>query len=245
MVKFYLKLENNMLVNKLLYIITSLVLIFNIILRIFPKSFLKSHQFNGIQIIVPIELYEYCDGYLLILFILLIFFFLGTDFSNSMEDISLVIGGSKTNKFMLRKLISLLCLYLVLYIITFINICTLYSKCNKDAILIPLKEIILYSFTTNLFIIALSLFLLFLFRDIIVSTTLITAFYLIEELLWRCRFLKTNGVLGHIYRYYEYKNGEIYKVKLIYIGISLLLLFLTYLLSKRKLRFNLLGSLKK
>ncbi len=240
MVKFYLKIENNMLINKLLYIITTLVLMFNMALRIFPNIFIGAYKFHDTKVIVPIELFEYCDGYLLLLFIILLFFFLGTDFTNSMEDISLVVGGSKTNKFMLRKLISLLCIYMALYVITFTNIYTLYSKCVSNTILIPLKEIILCSFTTNVFVIALSLFLLFLFRDIIVSVTAITAFYLIEELLWRCRIFKNSGILGHIYRYYDYKSGALYKVKLIYIVISVVLLFLTYLLSRRKLRFNLL-----
>lgn len=244
MIRFYLKIENNMLINKLLYIITALVFMFNVALRIFPNIFIGAYKFHDIKVIVPIELFEYCDGYLLLLFIILLFFFLGTDFTNSMEDISLAVGGSKTNKFMLRKLISLLCIYMVLYVITFINIYTLYSKCVPNTTLIPLKEIILCSFATNVFVIALSLFLLFLFRDIIVSVTAITAFYLIEELLWRCRIFKNSGILGHIYRYYDYKSGNLYKVKIIYIVISVVLLFLTYLLSRRKLRFNLLTAEK-
>lgn len=241
MIKFYLKLQNKMLTKNLLYIVAFLVLIFNVILRIFPEVFINipNASYNLYDsILVPIELFTYCDGYLLMLFIILIFFFLGVDYSNSMEEIALVVGGSKTNKFMARKLVTLLMAYIVVYTITFVNIYTIYIKFSGNTKFLPIKEIIFYSFTTNLFVITLSLFLLFFFRDIVISTSIITAIYLIEELLWRCKVMDTNGILGHIYGYFDYEHGEIYKVKFIYIILSLVLLFATYMLSKRKASFD-------
>lgn len=233
MIKFYLKIQNNMITKNLLYIVTLLVLIFNVIIRIFPRKFINiSIEDNSLKII-PYKLYTYCDVYLLILFIILIFFFLGTDFKNSMEEMTLAIGGSNTNKFMARKLISILSLYVVLYLVSFVNIYTLHIKlANHNNIFVPLKEIIFYSITTNIFIISLSLFILFLSRDIAVSTTIITSYYLIEEALWKCKVTQGKGILGHIYQYYDYESGELFKVRIVYIIVSIILLFITYRMNR-------------
>lgn len=244
MIKFYMKIQNKMLTRNLLYIISIAVLLINIILRVFCNKFFPATYFGGEgSIFVKInvyKLYTYCDIYLLVLFIILMFFYIGTDFKNSMEDISLAIGGSKTNKFMLRKLGVLLLVYSFLYIITFINVYNIYMRViPKDSTLVPLREVVFYSITTNLFIISLSLFILFLLKDIAVSTSIITAYYLIEEGLWRCNVMRKWGILGHMYQYYDYAPGEIVKVKLVYIVLSIVLLFLTYKLSQRKTGFGL------
>lgn len=244
MIKFYMRIQNKMLGRNLLYIISIAVLLINVILRAFYKRFFPDINFGGEgSIFVKInvyKLYTYCDIYLLVLFIILIFFYLGTDFKNSMEDISLAIGGSKTNKFMLRKLGVLLLFYSFLYTITFINVYNIYMRIiPKDSTLVPLREVVFYSITTDFFIISLSLFILFLLKDIAVSTSIIIAYYLIEEGLWRCKVMQKWGILGHMYQYYEYTPGEIVKVKLVYIVLSIVLLFLTYKLSQRKTGFGL------
>ena len=195
MIKFHLKLQNNMITTNLLYAIICFVILFNILIRIFPSTFIDLSIISSynpyLKNIIPVELFTYCDVYLLILFIVLIFFSLGVDFNNSMEEISLAVGGSKTNKFMLRKLLSMLFLYIIMYIISFINIYSLYLEFIGSKVqIMPFKEIILFSFTTNFFIISLSLLILFLVRDIAVSITIITSYYLIEESLWRCKILK-------------------------------------------------------
>ncbi|MEG0308476.1 MAG: hypothetical protein RR636_11060 [Clostridium sp.] len=239
MIKFHLKIQNNMITTNLLYIITGIVIIFNVLIRIFPTTFIDVSfidSYNSFfRTIIPINLFTYCDVYLLLLFIVIILFSIGTDFGNSMEDISLAIGGSNTNKFMVRKLISLLVLYIIFHMISFINIYSLYIKLiGHKASLIPFTEIILCSFSTNIFIISLSLLILFLVRDITVSITIIASYYLIEESLWRCKIFKEYGVLGHLYQYYDYENGEMIKFKLIYILIAIVLLIITYKISKRK-----------
>lgn len=126
MIKLYFKIQNNMLTTNLLYLITALVLIVNIAIRIFPGVFISfpvnRSFYSGRIKIAPISLFTYCDVYLLLLFIILIFFFLGTDFTNSMEEITLAVGGSRTNKFMARKLGTILFVYLILYVISFANI---------------------------------------------------------------------------------------------------------------------------
>lgn len=235
MIKLYFKIQNNMLTTNLLYLITALVLIVNIAIRIFPGVFISfpvnRSFYSGRIKIAPISLFTYCDVYLLLLFIILIFFFLGTDFTNSMEEITLAVGGSRTNKFMARKLGTILFVYLILYVISFANIYSLYST---SFTMISLKDIIFSSLTTNIFIISLSLFVLFVFKDIAVSTTIITAYYLIEEALWRCKIMDKYGILGHIYQYYDYVNGEFYKIRIVYLMLSVVLLFITYKISKRK-----------
>lgn len=240
MIRFHLKLQNNMITTNLLYIITILVFLFNISLRIFPGTFIDlgviGNNNLSLSSIIPVKLFTYCDVYLLILILVLIFFSLGVDFNNSMEEISLTIGGSKTNKFMLRKLLSLLFLYMIMYVISFINIYTLYLKLlGSNATLMPLKEIILCSFTTNIFIISLCLLILFLVRNITVSITIIASYFLVEESLWRCKVFQKYGILGHLYNYYDYSQLEMVKVKLIFILVSLVLLVITYKLSKRKI----------
>lgn len=248
MIKFYLKIQNKIFVKNLLIIVTFFVLIFNFFIRIFPNDFIKLDVRQGAYKtffinIVPIELFTYCDVYLLLLFVILIFFFLGVDFNNSMEEITLAVGGSKTNKFMLKKLVSILVLYFSLYIISFINIYTIYlNLIDGRGSLIQLKEIIFYCIVTNIFIISLSLFILFLFRDIAVSVSLITFYYLIEEALWRCKITQTNGILGHLYQYYNYSKGDIYRVKLFYLAASIILLVITYKISNRKSSFKLYKS---
>ncbi|APC42550.1 hypothetical protein A7L45_03060 [Clostridium estertheticum subsp. estertheticum] len=101
-----------------------------------------------------------------------------------------------------------------------------------------MNEILLYSITTNIFVISLSIFVLLISRDIAVSTCLITAYYLIEEGLWKCKITQTNGILGHVYYYSDYGKGGIFKVKLIYMIISIILLFLSYKISQRKINFK-------
>lgn len=252
MIRFYLKIQNNMLTKNLLYIVTIIVVLFNAAIRISPKSFINfpavsMYKEQGIRIvnIVPAALFTYCDEYLLVLFIILIFFYLGVDFSNSMEEIGLAVGGSKINKFMARKLVTILLLYFGLYIVSWANIYTLYVRALEGTeALIPLKQIILFSFSTNLFIISLSLLVLMITRDIAVSTSIITAYYLIEEALWRCKVTEKYGILGHIYQYEDYGQGQVYKFKLFYIIISVLILFVTYKISQRKINLRLIKGRK-
>ncbi|QAA31773.1 hypothetical protein [Clostridium manihotivorum] len=244
MIRFYLKVINNIFIKNLLYIIFAVVVLFNILIRVMPYKFINiSTMFQGVAVTkkVPNELYMYCDVYLLLLFVILIFFTLGVDFNNSMEDISLAIGGSRTNKFMIRKLISILLVYFFLYSVSFFNIYYLYKKILPSSyILTPILEVLFYSIVTNLFIISLSLFILFISRDIAVSTSLITVYYLIEEALWRCKVMGTSGILGHIYQYTDYKKGELLEVKVIYIILSIILLTLTFIMTQRKASYSII-----
>lgn len=243
MIKLYFKIQNKILVSNLLYIIIGVILLCNVAIRIYPKTFIHVPTISDETYILiqPIKLYTYCDVYMLMIFLILIFFSLGIDFTNSMEDICLAIGGSRINKFMVRKLTTIIIIYFILYIISFINIYSIYLKLlPSNVVMSPLKEIISYSIITNVFIISLSIFILLMLKDIYVSTAIITAYYLIEESLWRCKITQKYGVLGHIYQYNDYEVGEIIKVKLIYVLLAIMLLVISYIISKRKRRVEII-----
>ncbi len=239
MIKAYLKILNNLLTENLLYYVSAFVLIINALVRFNPKIVLNINEqqatiLNDIEII-PTGLFTFCDVYLLLFFIIIIYFFLGSDFTNSMEDISLAVGGSKINKFMYRKLYTTLIVYAFLYLVSFINIYTLYKKIlPPNVVIIGLTEILFYSFTTNIFIVSLSLVILFLIRNIPISIIIISSCYLVEESLWRCKVTQRMGILGHLYHYYDYLEGERVTIKLLYIIASLILLYIAYRLSSRK-----------
>ena len=136
---------------------------------------------------------------------------------------------------MTRKLFCLLCLYIPVYIISFINIYTLYVSYSPSYIvLINLSEIILMSLTTNIFIISISIFVLMLLRDHIVTITLILSYFLIEECLWRCKITQKYGILGHLYEYADYAPGEMIKIKIVYLILSFIFMLLACKLSMRE-----------
>lgn len=239
MFKFYFKLQNKMLTKNLFYYIAFIVIVFNIAIRICPGKFISINKFGYAKIydlkVIPREIFTYCDVYLLMMFLIIIFFFIGKDFNNSMEELTLCIGGSKINKFMVKKLFVIMSIHVSLYIITFINIYSIFLKFNNSySKIMPLKEIIFYSITTNIFIISLGLFILFFTRDIAITTILITSYYFIEEALWRCKVTQQRGILAHLYQYEGYGAEYMVKTKLIYLGISVILLLITYNLSSRK-----------
>lgn len=245
MVKFYLKLQSRILSKGLLFVIAGLVVLFNIAIRFYPEFFIpglnRGVASPGIIRIIPTALYSYCDVYLLLILIILLYFSIGADFYNKMGEITLAIGGSKTNKFMLKKFLSLLAVYVPIYLATYLNIYTLYQSGTQEGYLIPFREAFFYSITANIFVIALALFILFLTRDIPLSMVLILSYYLIEEHLWRAKITKQFGILGHIYTYYEISKIGFVKIKIIYLICAVILSVITLKLAGREGRLSLFG----
>ena len=204
------------------------------LIRVFPGKFIHFRSYADLNIakeIVPRELFIYCDVYLLIIFIIMIIFFIGMDFLNSMASITLVSGGLRINKFMLRKIIVILLVYISLYIITYTNIYTIFlSIIGKEATLIPIWFSIKISLVSNIFIIALSLFLLFLTREVSVSIIIVVSYYFIEEYLWRCKITQGAGLLSHLYYYYDYSQSS----TICYFIAAWILLIATYFLAQRE-----------
>ena len=158
-------------------------------------------------------------------------FFIGMDFLNSMSSITLVSGGGRVNKFMLRKIAVILLVYIGLYVITYTNIYTIFfNVIGKDVSIIPFWVSIRLSFVSNIFIIALSLFLLFLTREVSIPIIIVVSFYFIEEYLWRCKITQESGLLSHLYQYNDYNI----KSTLAYFTAACVLLVVTYFLAQRE-----------
>lgn len=242
MIKFYLKLQSRILSKALLLGIIALIVLFNIAIRLEPGYFIPGFNRMGASMgifkVIPTALYSYCDVYLLLIFIILVYFSIGADFYNKMGEITLAIGGSKTNIFMLKKFLSLFVVYVPLYLATYINIYTLYISGTQNGQPIPFSEVFLYSVTANIFVIVLALFILFLTRDIPVSLVLILSYYLIEEHLWRAKITRQFGILGHIYSYYESSKAGFIKIKMIYLIFSIVLAIITLKLAGRERRIS-------
>ena len=239
MLQFYLKIQSKILSRQLLCGIIVLVIMFNIALRVFPHRFIPVNGYGGLLgeslKTVPTFLYSSCDVYLLIIFIILVYFSLGVDFYNKMEELSLAVGGAKYNTYMAKKFFSLLIVYIPVYLLTYVNIYMLYkSLLTKHQMLLPFSELFMYSAVSNVFIISLSLFILFLTRDIPVSIVSISSFYLIEEHLWRAKIMQQYGILGHIYHYYSATPQDFFLYKAMYLLGSVLLIAATLKLSGRK-----------
>lgn len=248
MIKFYLYIQSKLLSKAFLYSALLVIIIFNILLRISPNSFIhiygSSSSYGMNTKIMPLSLFAYCDVYMLLIFIIIIYFSLGMDFYNSMEEITLAIGGSKINIYMFKKFISMFAVYFPLYILTYINIYTLYSSHLKGYNLISFHEVFFYSVVTNIFIISLSLFILFLTREIAVSLVIITSYYLLEEYLWRSKVTKEYGILGHIFCYYDASFIKLIIIKILYLAASFVLIYITLKLSGKKYALLVTGRQK-
>lgn len=241
MIKFYLKILNKIFEEKTVYFVSAIVLIVNIIIRMFPSKFIDLKFLSyfdsiNVQTIVPIKLFVFCDVYLLLIFLILIIYSVGIDFKNSMEDITLAIGGSFINKYSLRKIITLILVFASLYMVSFVNVYTLYLKMiDNKAVLISISEVLLCSFTTIIFMVSLSLFFIYVLREITISIICVVSYFLVEECLWRCKMFQKYGVLGHIYQYEDYASGELLKYKLGFIVISVILIAVTCVLSSKRM----------
>ena len=235
MIKFYLELQSKIFSKKLYYGIAALAVAFNIVLRIIPEFFIHINTSELNFKIIPAALYSYCDVYFLMIFIVLLYFSLGIDFYNKMEELTLSIGGAKFNRYAAKKFISLLAAYIPLYLITYLNIYFLYKvMLPKNQVLISFGEMFFYSLVSNIFILSLALFILFLTRDIPVSMVIITSVYLIEEYLWRAQITKQYGILGHIYYYNDSFVKALIIIKVAYLICSVILFAIILKLSSRK-----------
>lgn len=236
MISLYYKFQNKLLVKNILNYIIVIVLMINIVMRIKPDIFIDFTNYanrNNSIILIPQQLFSYCDVYLLGIFIIVMFFMITKDFQTSIEEITLVIGGSRGNKYILRKLLTLFIIYISLYIISYFNIYTIIeSRVTRP--LMPLSHCLLFSISTNVFIIALSLFILFVTRDIIINTIIMVSYYLIEELFWLCRFTQEKGILAHVYFYNPSNYNQLLNYKIVYVIIAIILILTTYIISSRK-----------
>jgi hypothetical protein len=177
------------------------------------------------------NLFSICDFYLLLIYVILLIFTIGMDFKNSMSHISLTASKSKSNDYMVKKIITIASQYGICYIITLLNIIYCYNKVvsGSDRIQNHLPLLIGSSFITTIFVTSITIFFIVLIKDIPKTIIIVISFYFIGEYLWRGQVTRKYGVLAHRF-YWELRDMEFnIKVKLIYLTISIALLIFSYL----------------
>lgn len=176
------------------------------------------------------NLFSICDFYLLLIYVILIIFTVGMDFKNSISHISLSASKSKSNDYMINKIITIISQYGICYGLTLINIVYCYNKIiNKDnRIQYRLVMLIGSSVITTIFVTSITIFFIVLIKDIPKTIIVITSLYFIEEYLWRGQVTKKYGILAHRF-YWDWTTfGFNIKVKLVYLAISIVLLTFSY-----------------
>lgn len=176
------------------------------------------------------NLFSICDFYLLLIYVVLIIFTIGMDFKNSMSHISLSASKSKSNDYMLKKIITIISQYSICYVITLINIIYCYNKIinEDDRVQYHLAMLIASSVITTIFVTSITIFFIVLIKDIPKTIIVVTSLYFVEEYLWRGQVTRKYGILAHRF-YWDWRDmGFNIKVKLIYLAISIALLIFSY-----------------
>lgn len=121
------------------------------------------------------------------------------------------------------KFVYLLLIYVMIYIPTYLNLYNGYTKTiAKDFKIIPLNQAVFYSVATNIFVISLALFILYISRSISISIMTFSLLYIIEEFLWKSKLMGQYGILNHLL---TNKKSILINSKLCYILISIFILY--------------------
>ncbi|AKN31518.1 hypothetical protein Ccar_11845 [Clostridium carboxidivorans P7] len=176
------------------------------------------------------NLFSICDFYLLIIYVILIIFTIGMDFKNSMSHISLSASKSKSNDYIIKKIITIISQYSICYVITLINIIYCYNKFIKEDNEIKhyLLMLVISSAITTIFVTSITLFFIVLIKDIPKTIIVVTSLYFVEEYLWRGKIMQKYGILAHRFYWNLKETGFNLKVKLVYLVISIVLIIFSY-----------------
>lgn len=176
------------------------------------------------------NLFSICDFYLLLIYVILIIFTVGMDFRNSMSHISLSASKSRSNDYMVKKIITIISQYGICYGLTLINIIYCYSKVidKDDRIHNQLALLIASSVITTIFVTSITIFFIVFIKDIPKTIIVVISLYFIGEYLWRGQVTRKYGILAHRF-YWDLRDmGFNIKVKLIYLAVSMALLIFSY-----------------
>ncbi|MDP4143349.1 MAG: hypothetical protein Q8936_02530 [Bacillota bacterium] len=175
------------------------------------------------------NLFSICDFYLLLVYVVFLIFTVGMDFKNSMGHISLSASKSKSNDYMVKKIMTIICQYVICYAITLINIIYCYGKvARKDTIQYHLEILIGSSIITTIFVTSITLFFIVLIKDIPKTTIVVISLYFIEEYLWRGQVTRKYGILAHRF-YWDWTDMRFnITEKLVYLAVSIVLLIFSY-----------------
>jgi len=226
MLKYYKKHINNIYSFNFFNALYVLTAVLNVMLLLAAKT---NHLGFGHNL--PINnLFSICDFYLLLIYVILIVFTIGMDFKTSMSHISLSASKSKSNDYMVKKIITIISQYGICYVITLINIIYCYNLIFKDESRMeyPLKMLIASSVITTIFVTIITIFFAVLIKDIPKTIIVITSLYFVEEYLWRGQVTRKYGILAHRF-YWDLKEMRFnINVKLVYLCISIVLLIFSY-----------------
>jgi hypothetical protein len=189
------------------------------------------------------NLFIICDFYLLLIYVVLIIFTIGMDFKNSMSHISLSASKSRSNEYMVKKIITIISQYGICYVITLINIIYCYNEIINEDIRIqyPLDMLIVSSVITTIFVTSITIFFIVLIKDIPKTIIVVTSLYFALEYLWRGKVTGKYGILAHRF-YWDLDNmGFNIRVKLVYLAISIVLLIFSYFWLGRASKSNYKG----
>jgi hypothetical protein len=209
----------------------------------FNTLFISTALFNGILLLAvatdhigfghnsPINnLFSISDFYLLLIYVVLLIFTIGMDFKNSMFHISLSASKSKSNDYMIRKILTIVSQYGICYVLTLINVIYCYKKIitGYGSMQYHLAALIASSTITNIFVTSITIFFIVLIKDIPKTIILVTSLYFVVEYLWRGQVTREYGILAHRF-YWDWREmGFNIKVKLIYLAVSIALLIFSY-----------------
>lgn len=227
MLKYYKKHINNIYNFNFFNSLFVLASILNILLIWATKTSHLGFGHNS-----PLNnLFSICDFYLLLIFVVFIIFTVGMDFENSMSPISISASKSKSNDYMVKKIITIISQYTLCYALTLVNIIYCYGEMfNEDISMIyQLKILIGSSIITTIFVTSISIFFIVLIKDIPKTIIIIISLYFILEYLWRGQVTQKYGILAHRF-YWDLGNMSFnIRVKGVYLALSIILLIFSYL----------------
>ncbi|MDU2105746.1 MAG: hypothetical protein ACLR3R_10720 [Clostridium paraputrificum] len=220
MIKEYFKHIENILKVPILKIGMGIALFINIYFIVIKFKNLGSKEYFS-----TIGVFEGVINFWMLLFCTTcILFIIGMDYTNSIVDISIIAGGSKSNIYLIRKLITFLSIYIPIYFCTAINV-LIGMRIDGHA---NIKTILIYSLITQIFVISFTLLCIGVTRSISISMTLVTFGYFIQEFLWRGKITKEYGVLAHRFFLDVGDDSFRVKVKLFYFILSIVFLWGVY-----------------
>lgn len=187
------------------------------------------------EILVPTKMFTIMDIFVLGLLILVIIYSIGIDLDNKMDDLTLTMCESNYNKYLLGKIMMILKIYIPLYIITYINMYYLIAhNALYDVKLLGLIKCIYISFTTQFFVISLTIFFMFLIRNVRAVLLSLGAYFVFIEFIIGHNFLQSMGVYSHFFIYNENIINDILSNRFLYNIFSIILLYVGIRLSGKE-----------
>lgn len=193
------KINKKLIEKKFIYIGLAAFLIINILIFLNPSTFRGAENIEGIYI--PYVLFNVIEIFSSLLCGIFLIYILGVEYEENIFELMLSKCGKKYNFIIVQRVIMYVLTMIFLEGILFLNLYRSYLICAKNenkTILLNIGQTYFESITVVLFIISLSLFLISLVKDQIVSYVLIFAYLIVGETFSKGRLLKQNSLLINI-----------------------------------------------